>query len=68
MRFKKGNLVIECTLDFLYNIYEREGFKPMEETPSSEEPNRQELIEKAKSLGVKSPHMMKTETLLERIK
>lgn len=46
-----------------------EGEEPekIEEEVKKEGDERAKLIAKAKELGIKSPHMMKTETLIEKI-
>lgn len=55
----------------LFSMLEREGYRP--ETVEKTEENTEEsteraaLIAKAKELGIKSPHMMKLETLKEKI-
>lgn len=51
----------------LVSMLEREGYELEDEEAEEDTDNKAELIAKAKELGIKSAHSMKTETLLEKI-
>ena len=60
----KEDLVICCNSN-LFSLYEREGYKEVEEVV--EDPFIEELREQAKELGIKGFHVMKKETLISKI-
>jgi hypothetical protein len=64
MKFKKGNYIIEVSDPNTFNIFEREGFKPVEDETDEE---LEALRAKAKDLGIKGAHNMKKETLILKI-
>jgi len=65
MNFKHGDIIINVTDENLFNVYERAGFTPVTEGPEIDD--MEELLEKAKELGIRNAHSMKRETLIKKI-
>lgn len=61
MKFEKDGRIVEVFDENTFNVFEREGFTVVEEE------DREELVKKAKELGIKSPHLMGLDKLKEKI-
>lgn len=70
MKFSKEidgkEVIIECKEENLYSLCERNGYKPVEEVDEVDI-ELEELRDHAKELGIKNAHMMKKETLIDKI-
>lgn len=70
MRFVKDNIEIELHDENTFSIAIRAGFTPVKEGErviDTIEDDHASLVKKAKALGIKSAHLMKEETLREKI-
>lgn len=61
MKFEKNGNTVEVFDPNTFSIFEREGFTVVEDDEKAE------LLKQAKELGIKSAHMMNTDTLKKKI-
>lgn len=61
MKFEKNGHIVEVFEENTFSIFEREGFKVVEED------DKNDLLKQAKELGIKGANLMSAEKLQEKI-